>query len=46
MALLKEVGFVQVEYVRATGVATSNFTVGALFRARTHSEEGFVFTRV
>ena len=46
VALLESVGFVQVEYVGATGVATSNFTVGALFQACIHPDEGFVFTSV
>jgi hypothetical protein len=31
---MAEVGFREVEYAGTTGVATSNFTVGAAFRAR------------
>jgi hypothetical protein len=34
MDLLKNVGFVDVEFVGATGMTTSKFTEGALFRAR------------
>jgi hypothetical protein len=33
IALMEYVGFVQVEYVGATGVTTSDFTVGVLLRA-------------
>jgi hypothetical protein len=31
---MKDAGFVAVEYVGATGVTTSRFTAGAMFRAR------------
>ncbi len=34
VALMAKAGFVGIEHVGATGVATSRFTVGALFRAR------------
>jgi hypothetical protein len=30
---MKSAGFVRVEYVGTTGITTSRFTVGALFRA-------------
>lgn len=34
LGLLENAGFVQVEHVGPTGIATSKFTEGALFRAR------------
>jgi hypothetical protein len=34
MELMARVGFEQVDYVGATGVMTSDATVGTLFRAR------------
>jgi len=34
LALMQKAGFISVEYLGTSGVATSRFTVGALFRAR------------
>jgi hypothetical protein len=34
IAVMQKTGFILVEYLGTSGVATSRFTVGALFRAR------------